>query len=535
MTHLEQAYWPADRSVPLLETTVSELLRDRADEFGERVALIGTRHGTGETERLSYAEVYAEAARVAAGLSALARPGSLVALWAPNVIEWPIIQYGAALAGVVLVALNPVLRDDELEYALRHSRAEVLLHADVSRDYPMAEVAERVCARIPGLRRVSLSETTVWRAAEPVDAAPVPHDPDTVAMLQYTSGTTGKPKGVVLNHRAIVNVARLTMETLRVPPGAVSFNPLPMFHTAGCVIATLGPLWVGGTAILAERFTPQSALEVMRAEGVQVLFYVPTVLAALLDQQRSSTQPAPRLGIIMGGASNVDPALITGAADIFGAPVFNLYGQTELAPVLTLTRPDDGPQDRLSTVGRPLPQVECKIIDPHTQQTVPVGVEGEICARGYQQFLEYLHDPHATAQALDREGFVRTGDLGRMDERGYVTVTGRLKELIIRGGENIAPAEVEAVLNALDSRVQAVVLGVPDDRYGEVVAAVLRSDDKVDAAMKCRLVQQARDRLAGYKIPVRWFTVREFPVTPTGKVQRFALRDAILRQEISEL
>ena len=533
--HLEQSYWPADRGAPLVETTVGALLKAQAAKHGPRLALVGVRHGTAVTERLTYAELFDEARRVAAALSQLVPPGSLVALWAPNVIEWPIIQYGAALAGMVLVALNPVLRDDELEYALSHSRAVLLLHADVSRDYPMVEVAERVCAGLPQVRRISLSETETWRASAPVEAGPVPDDPDAVAMLQYTSGTTGRPKGVVLNHRALVNVARLTMDTLRVPAEAVAFNPLPMFHTAGCVIATLGPLWVGGTVILAERFTPQSALEVLRNEAVEVLFYVPTVLAALLDQQRRSAEPAPRLGIVMGGASNVAPALIDGVAEVFGAEVYNLYGQTELSSVLTLTRPGDSRDDRLNTVGRPLPHVDCKIIDPDTGEVLPVGVEGEICARGYQQFVEYLHDPDATARALDREGFVRTGDLGRMDERGLVTVTGRLKELIIRGGENIAPAEVEGPLNQADADVDVVVLGLPDDRFGEIVAAVLHSSGAVDAAVKAQFIEHARDRLAAHKIPARWFVADDLPVTPTGKVQRFALRDAILRNEMPEL
>lgn len=532
--HLEQAYWPAVRDTELVETTVGALLRDRAAAHGEHVALVGVRHDTGATERLTYAELFDEASRVAAALSALTPAGGLVALWAPNVIEWPIIQYGAALAGMVLVALNPVLRDEELEYALSHSRAALLLHAEASRDYPMGEVARRVCARLPQLRRISLSESTTWRAAaaEPVS---VPGDPDAVAMLQYTSGTTGKPKGVALTHRALVNVARLTMEALQVPPAAVALNPLPMFHTAGCVIATLGPLWVGGTVVLAEKFVPQVVLDQLRSEAAEVLFYVPTILAALLEQQRGSAEPAPRLRIIMGGASEVSPTLIDGAAEVFGAEVFNLYGQTELAPVLTLTRPEDSRDDRLNTVGRPLPHVDCKIIDPDTQEVLPVGAEGEICARGYQQFVEYLHDPQATARALDRDGFVRTGDLGRMDERGFVTVTGRLKELIIRGGENIAPVAVEGALSKVDPEIDVVVLGLPDEKFGEIVAAVLCAGGGVDQAAKDRFLSHARDRLAAHTVPARWFAARDLPVTPTGKVQRFVLRDAILRNEIPEL
>jgi fatty-acyl-CoA synthase len=534
---LDRAHWPADRSVALVDDTVADLLIARAAELPDREALVGVRHGSADTDRLTYREVLEEASRVATALSELTQPGGFVALWAPNILEWPIIQYGAALAGVVLVAVNPALRDDDLDYALRHSGASVLLHADVSRDHPMADIAKRVCATIPGLRRVSLSDTAAWKAAT-VDAgilAGAPSNPDAPVMLQYTSGTTGRPKGVLLTHRALVNVAKLSMEAAGVPAGAVCVNPLPLFHTAGCVIATLGPLWVGGTAVVCERFAPGPVLETLRTENADVLFYVPAVLRALLEHQRASTAAPPRLRIIMGGASDVPAALIDGAESAFGANVFNLYGQTELAPVLTLTRPTDSRSDRLSTVGRPLPQVDCKIIDPVKGRVVGVGEIGEICARGYQQFIEYLHDPDATARALDDEGYVRTGDLGAVDARGFLTVTGRLKELIIRGGENISPAEIEHVLAQHDTVAESIAVGLPDDRLGEIVAVVCRVTSGHVNGLKESLLEHARENMAAFKVPVRWFVADQFPLTPTGKVRRFALREAILRGEVHEL
>jgi len=534
---MTESYWPADRSVALIEETVGSLLTERARSHPDRVALQGVRHGTDVTERLTYAELLDEATRVATALTRLAQPGSFVALWAPNVVEWTIIQYGAALAGMVLVALNPVLRDDDLDYALRHSGATLLLHADTSRDYAMSEVAERVCAAIPGLRRISLSDTDLWNAetTDPQTLSRTSSDPDALVMLQYTSGTTGRPKGVLLTHRALVNVAKLTMEAVEAPPAAVCLNPLPLFHTAGCVIATLGPLWVAGTAVLCERFAPAPVLATLRDEDAAVLFYVPTVLRALLDHQRHSADPAPQLQIIMGGAANVADDLIDGAAEAFGASVFNLFGQTELAPVLTLTRPADSRHDRLATVGRPLPQVDCKIIDPADGRVVPLGENGEICARGYQQFVGYLHDPEATAKAHDDEGFVRTGDLGIMDARGFVTVTGRLKELIIRGGENIAPAEIEHVVAQHESVDEAVAVGLPDERLGEIVSVVCRLVTSHSNGLKDVLEAHTRSKVAAFKVPARWFVVDQFPVTPTGKVRRFALRDAILRDELYEL
>jgi fatty-acyl-CoA synthase/long-chain acyl-CoA synthetase len=518
-----------------VELTVGQLLADRARIHPDRVAINGVRHGTGEHVRVTYRQLFAEAGRVATALTGLAERGSYVAIWAPNVIEWPIVQYGAALAGMVLVALNPALREDELEYALVHSAASVLVHADSHGDYRMADVATALSARLPGLWCVSLSDTATWRAAD-IDADVViraPKNPDEVVMLQYTSGTTGRPKGVLLKHRSLINVAKLTLESAEVPAGAVCLNPLPMFHTAGCVVATLGPLWIGGTVVLIDRFSPGPVLKALRDEKVSVLFYVPAVLGALLECQRRSADPPPRLRTVMGGASNVPATMIEDAENVFGATVINLFGQTELSPVLSATRPGDSRDTQLTTVGRPLPQVDCKVVDPATDETVAIGRPGEICARGYQQFVGYLHDPEATTRALDADGFVHTGDLGTMDSRGYLTITGRLKELIIRGGENIAPAEIETVLAGHESVIVAAVVGLPDDRLGEIVAAVIRA--RTESDLKDQMDGHARARLAPFKVPSRWFVTDEMPVTATGKVRKFELRDAILHGELREL
>ncbi|MFC5061808.1 class I adenylate-forming enzyme family protein [Actinomycetospora atypica] len=530
------SFLPGTTTPPLLEETVGALLARRAAEDPERLALVGTRHGDGEPVRLTRAELLAEARCVATALAGLAAPGEPVALWAPNVVEWPVIEYGAALAGVVLVALNPVLRRPELEYALGHCRATVLLHADASRGYDMGAVAREV-ADAAGLTRVSLAETSRWRAEAPDDAvvAAEPTDPSAPVMLQYTSGTTGNPKGVLLRHRSLVNVAHLTMEAARAPSGAVCVNPLPMFHTASCVIGTLGPLVVGGTEVLVEQFEPNSVLDLLRREEASVLFYVPAVLGALLEAQRASDSPAPTLQVAMGGAATVSPTMIQAAEDVFGASVINLFGQTELAPVLTATRPDDAHADQLETVGRPLPHVDVKIVDPASGEVVPLGEPGEICARGYQQMIGYLHDDAATAATVDADGFVHTGDLGALDERGYLRLTGRLKELIIRKGENIAPPEIENCLDAHAAVAAVAVVGLPDEQAGEIVAAVVRLRGEPSAGLRDELVAHCRERLSPHKIPACWFVVDEFPMTPTQKVQKFRLAEAAGRGELREL
>lgn len=532
---LTESYAPADTTPELSDHTVCSLLAERAGEYPDRLALVGTGHDGGEV-RLTYAELYDEAQRVATAIRRLAEPGDLVAMWAPNNAEWVLIQHGAALAGVVLVALNPVLRLPELEYALDHSRATVLIHADRSRDYDLATVAAQAAQVRPGLRLVSLSDRAAWRAddVDPAVVAAAPTDPELPVMLQYTSGTTGNPKGVLLRHRSLVNVARFTMEYVDMPAAAVTVNPLPMFHTAACVIGTLGPLWIAGTEVLIEQFAPGPVLDTMRREQASVLFFVPAVLGALLEAQRGSDQPAPRLAVALGGAAPVPDVMIEAAEQVFGANVVNVFGQTELAPVLTATRPGDSRQDKLTTVGHPLPQVDTKIVDPATGKVQPLGQVGEICARGYQQLIEYLHEPAATSAAVDGDGFVHTGDLGSMDERGYITLTGRLKELIIRGGENIAPAEIEICLAAHPSVAEASVIGLPDERMGEIVAAVVRirgEDDQLAAS----LIAHCRARLSPYKVPARWFVAADFPVTPTGKVQKYRLADLIGTPAVREI
>jgi fatty-acyl-CoA synthase/long-chain acyl-CoA synthetase len=237
----------------------------------------------------------------------------------------------------------------------------------------------------------------------------------------------------------------------------------------------------------------------------------------------------------MGGASSVPASMIEAAERSFGASVVNLFGQTELAPVLSATRPGDSREDQLLTVGHPLPQVDVKITDPVTGDILPLGVSGEICARGYQQLIEYLHDPDATAATVDREGFVHTGDLGSMDERGYITLTGRLKELIIRGGENIAPPEVENALVAHESVLGASVVGLPDERMGEIVACVVQVRGNEPADLAEQLDAFLRERIARFKVPTRWFVADDLPLTPTGKVRKFKLIDLIAEGSLREV
>ncbi len=540
-TVLTESLWPLDDRIALIDHTVGSLLADRAEKVAGRTALVGTPHGTSDKRRLTYNELYNKARRVATALIRITEPGDFVAVWAPNVIEWPIIQYGAAIAGVVLVAINPVFRAGELEYVLNHSGAKVLIHADANKDYDMADVVDSVVSGVVDLTHViSLSERDRWQVAAGTEAdssafGPNASDADAPAMLQYTSGTTGLPKGVLLRHRSLVNVAAMTMEAAEIEDGPIFVNPLPMFHTASCVIGTLGPLAKAGTALLVDNFAPQAVLDWATAENANVLLYVPTVLGALLETVRGKEDTAPQFRSIVGGAANVPAVMIEGAGRVFCGVVHNLFGQTELAPVLTAIRRDDSLEDQLRTVGRPIPQVECKIADIADGSVVPLGRTGEVCARGYQQMIGYLGDAEATAKTVDADGWLHTGDLGSMDERGYITLTGRLKDLIISGGENIAPAEVESRLVEHESIMAAAVVGVPHEKWGETVAAVLvlrgeRPEDLVESVR-----EHLSTRLAPFKTPRRWFVAEELPSTASGKVQKFKLRDVITGGSLEEI
>lgn len=527
------AYWPLDDSVELLEETAASLLITRAKQNPDRVALIGRSH-CGEERRLTYRQLGQAARAVADGLLAIAEPGENVAILAPNVVEWPAVEYGASLAGMVLVALNPSAGQEELRYTLGNSDAAVLIHANRNGARDLDAVVAEIRSDCPNVRTVvGLEEVRSWvEGSRPVER-PLPLvDPASPAMIQYTSGTTGRQKGVLLAHRSMVNAARSLMISAGIGPDAVIMSPCPMFHTAGCITSTLGPLSLGATLVLMDRWDPDGALDLIDRESVDTVVFITTMLHGLINAAKAREGQYSLPTITVGGAS-VPSSMVEEAQKTFGATVLVVYGQTELSAPLTVTRRDDTVDDITRTIGRPVPQVECRIADIDTGKTVGVGVAGELCARGYQQMLEYYRNPEATAEAIDAEGWLHTGDLATMDERGVITLTGRLKELIIRGGENIAPAEIVDCLIRHENVDQAAVIGLPDERLGEIVAAVV-----VTKSAKPGLVQELRqycaERIAPYKVPQRWYFADALPTTASGKIQGFVLRDRIMDNVMPE-
>jgi fatty-acyl-CoA synthase len=456
-----------------------------------------------------------------------------VAVWAPNLPEWVLLQYGAALAGLVLVTVNPAYQAAELEYVLRQSRAAGLFLLPEYRGNPMAASLESVRDGLPDLRETVLF--TEWEQfvapAESGGRALPDVSPDDAAMLLYTSGTTGFPKGALLHHRGITNDARLIARRWELHEGETLVSPMPLFHAGACVICVLGALSTAGTYLPVLAFDPALVLELIETERAGLMGGVPTMLIAMMEHPDFATRDISSLQTVVSGGAPVPADLVRRIESTLGVQFSIVFGQTECSAVATQTRPDDSPEDKAGTVGQPLPQVAVKMIDADTGDVVAPGVLGELCIGGFCVMKGYYDMPDATAATIDADGWLHTGDLGTMDARGYCRIQGRLKDMIIRGGENIYPREIEAVLYEHAAVADAAVVGVPDDRFGEQVAAFVRLGDGMSAT-PAELSAYVCEKLAAYKAPRSWVFVDAFPLTGSGKVQKFVLREQYVKGEL---
>ncbi|MFK4040139.1 class I adenylate-forming enzyme family protein [Nonomuraea wenchangensis] len=511
--------------------TVHGLLAFQARRHPDREALVATA-GDGAPVRWSYRQLEERVDAVARFLVSATRPGDRIAIWAGNDAEWVEIEYAAARAGRVLVALNPALTADELRYALTHSGAVLLLHGARYRGVDMAGVASAISAECPRLQTVvSLSDRSWLFGADSVELPPPPVDPDAIFMIQYTSGTTGRPKGVLLSHRSALSAVTAYVRRLDLRDGTVCVNPMPMFHTGGCIIALLAIHLLGGRLVLLPRFGAHDVLVVSREEQADMTIAVPTMLHDLIAAV-SEGAPAHQYRTISSGAAPTSPALIARAQTVFGAVVHAVYGQTEIGSAALATSRADSDKDHATTVGTPFEGIQCRIMDPVRGRECARGEIGELWLRGDQIMAGYLDDPGATEATIVEGGWLRTGDLGVMDERGYVRITGRLKELINRGGENISPLEIEECLRSEGKLVDAAVVGLPDDRLGEIVAAVVRADGPVSRE---ELEEWCRTRLTRFKVPSRWFVIDDYPLTPSGKIRKHVLTEMLQAGSVREL
>ena len=524
MTKLTESYWPARADSPLLDTTCGDALRASAAAVPDKIALIEGNADPAARRRWTYAELLADSERAAQALLTRFEPGDHVAIWAANCPEWVILQFGFALSGMVLVTVNPAYRKAELKYVLEQSRAVGVFHQTTYRGNAMTDAMTAVAGELPQLREViCFDDFERFMVAAPGAALPSVAPGDAV-MIQYTSGTTGFPKGAHLHHYGITNNSRLTALRRGAAGGKVDISAMPLFHTGGCVAGVLGTVQTEGTLILVTEFEPNLLLDLIEQEGAQYTLGVPTMLVAMLEAQTAQPRDLSSLESVVSGGATVPVDLVKRIEADMGVGFSILFGQTESGPVITMVNLEDSPQDKSQTLGTALPHAEVKIVDPETGATVAIGESGEMCTRGFLVMIGYFEMPEATAKAIDKDGWLHTGDLCSMDERGYCYVEGRLKDMIIRGGENIYPREIEERLFEHPAVAEVAVVGIPDERWGEQVSAFVRFSDGANATA-AELHDYMREHLAAHKTPKIWVGVNEFPLTASGKIQKFKLAD----------
>jgi len=521
---LSESLFPAVRDAAVEKITIGDLLRRQSQAHADTIALkeIGT---DGELHRTwTYAQLTADAERLGRALASRHAQGARIAVYANNSPEWVLLELGSAFAGVTLVTVNPAYQKRELAYVLEQSRAEAIYYVDEFRGSAMKAIVDQASAGIPALRhRIVLTDHAALFDGDDRGTLPVVA-PDHVTQIQYTSGTTGFPKGALLHHHGLVQNARDVMARFGLGAGDTFLHFMPLFHTTGCAILVLGILDAGATMLLAPMFDPAMAVRVIERERPGFLLGVPTMLVALVDEAVRSGRDVSSLERIMSGGAMVAPELINRVKAAFGPMVQIVYGQTECSPVITMARHDDALADLTGTIGQPLPNMDVAILDPQSAAILPIGEQGEICTRGYHVMTGYNDNPEATAKAIDADGWLHTGDLGRMDSRGYLAITGRVKEMIIRGGENLFPAEIENAMLEHPDVGEVAVVGVPCPVYGEQVACFMRASGgrRPDAA---ELKAFIRERLSPQKTPKHWLWVDQWPLTGSGKIQKFKLAE----------
>ena len=532
----ELSYVHGASDVPLLGEPIFQNLRRTAARFGDREALVAAH----QNHRSTYSELVAQCEVVARGLMARGvKPGDRVGIWSPNRFEWVVVQYATAAMGAILVNINPAYRTSELEYALNQSGISFLILAARFRQADYKAMLAEVKGKCPDLREALVLEDgwealkrdaakTSEAALREVEASLQFDDP---INIQYTSGTTGFPKGATLTHHNILNNGFFIGETLKYSEHDRVCIPVPFYHCFGMVLGNLACTTHGATMVIpAEAFDPVLTMETVQRERCTSLYGVPTMFIGELEHPRFKDFDfsSLRTGIMAGSPCPVE--VMKKVQTVMHIPEMTIaYGMTETSPVSTQCATDDPLERRVSTVGKVHPHVEIKIIDPATGNIVTRGEAGELCSRGYIVMRGYWNNEEATRQAVDAARWMHTGDLATMDEDGYVNIVGRIKDMIIRGGENIYPREVEEFLYTHPDVADVQVIGVPSEKYGEEVMAWVKPREGAKVTGE-ELAAWCRGKIASFKIPRHWKLVDSFPMTVTGKVQKFKMRETSVEE-----
>jgi len=529
---LKESLFPAQNDLALSHITIGDALREAAARWPDAEALVEALPDGCTKRRWTFSQLRADSERLARALLTRFSPGERMTVWGPNAPEWVLLEFAMGLAGLTLVTANPGFKPRELSYVLRQSGSVGLFHVREHRGNPMAVIAAEMAAELPELREVTDMEDlpALFREAGEPPALPEvrPLDP---AQIQYTSGTTGFPKGVKLHHLGLLNNSRHHFALAGARAGERTLLMMPLFHTGGCALGLLGALQSGCCAVLLRQYDGEAACRLAESEGIAALLGVPTMLQGIVEAHAAAPRPLPALRVVGSGGAMVPPELVREIDRRFGASFVIVYGQTENSPLLTMTRLGDSWEDKCETLGPPMPNLDLGIFDIDSNAVMPVGDVGEIRVRGYSVMLGYNDDPEATAKAIDADGWLHTGDLGTMDARGYVRITGRVKDIIIRGGENLFPAEIENVLLEHPDVAEVAVVGVPCPRMGEAVAAFIRPAPG-HALDKKALIAHCRAQIAAQKTPAHWIEVSSWPLTGSGKIQKFELRRRWIEEQV---
>ena len=508
-----------------IEKTIGQVLDETAARNPDGDALISRHQGL----RLSYRQLQDEVVRTARGLWGMGiRPADRIGMWSTSCAEWVYLQAAAARVGAILVNINPAYRAHDLRFVLDRSRVRLLFLHAADRRANYVQILDEA-RHAPGLALEStvLIESDEWQRmlAGGVEFPALPVTPEDVGNIQYTSGTTGSPKGVLLTHRNLVNDGLFIGQRLKASGVDRICAPVPLYHCFGCVIGVMVALTSGATLVLpSAQFDPLATLEAVHEERCTALYGVPTMFISEFEHPRfpEFDLRSLRTGVMAGSPCPID--LMKRVVDEMHCTELTIcYGQTESSPVTVMSATDDSVETRVTTVGRPLPDTEIKLVDVETGETVPVGTQGELCVRGFAVMKGYDNNPGGTAAAVDPEGWLHSGDLAAMRPDGYFRITGRAKDMISRGGEKVYPLEVEQFLREHPAVSDVYVFGIPDERLGERVAAWVRLKTGL-AATPVEIRGFCRGQIAYFKIPEHIRFVDAFPMTANGKVQKYLMR-----------